>query len=103
MSVNAPIRVCVLEGLYAQQANFPLSLAVELQTDALRLDSAKWSMHYTDGGFRWFSAYKQLGLCRPTPPTNVEGEGNLNLVLKVKVPTPSAMRVNNLASTVVSR
>ena len=53
MSVNAPIRVCVLVGLYAQllQANFLLLLRVELQNHGLRLDSAKWSMYYTDGGF----------------------------------------------------
>ena len=53
MSVNAPIRVCVLEGLYAQllRANCPLSVAVELQTRGLCLDSAKWSMRYSDGGF----------------------------------------------------
>ena len=53
MSVNAPIRVCVLEGLYAQllRANCPLSVAVELQTRGLCLDSAKWSMRYSYGGF----------------------------------------------------
>ena len=52
------------------QANLPLSLAVELQTCGPCLDSARWSMRYTDGGFfgGFLLAYKQKlsGLCRPT-------------------------------------
>ena len=46
-------RVCVLEGPYAQlsQLGFPLSLAVELQSNNLRLDSSKWSTRRSNGGF----------------------------------------------------
>ena len=104
MSVNAPIGVCVLEGVCAQllRANFPLSLAVELQTCGLHLDSAKWSMHYTDGGF--LVAFFCLQTIRVMPPSHigVEGEGNLNLVRKLRVPMHSAMRVNNLTNVPVN-
>jgi len=53
MSANAPIKICELEGFYAQllQGKCPLSLAVELQTHGFHLDFAKWSMHYTNGEF----------------------------------------------------
>ena len=53
MAASGPIRVCVLEGLYAHlsQLGFPLSVAVELQNSNLRLDSAKWSTHQSGGGF----------------------------------------------------
>ena len=47
------IRVCVLEGLYAQLSNlgFPVSLAVELQQGCLCLDNAKCSSRLSDAGF----------------------------------------------------
>ena len=53
MAESVPIRVCVLEGLYAHltQLGFPLSVAVELQSSDLRLDSAKWSTRQSGGGF----------------------------------------------------
>ena len=53
MAASGPIRVCVLEGPYAQlsQLGFPLSLAVELQSSNLRLDSSKWSTRRSNGGF----------------------------------------------------
>ena len=97
MSVNAPIRVCVLEGLYAQllRANFLLSLAVELQTCGLHLDSAKWSICYTDSGF---SAFICIRVMLPNH-IGVEGEENLYLARKlIRALIPSAMRVNYLTS-----
>ena len=53
MAASGPIRVCVLEGLYAHlsQLGFPLSVAVELQNSNIRLDSAKWSTCQSGGGF----------------------------------------------------
>ena len=53
MASGAMIRVCVLEGLYAQLSNlgFPVSLAVELQQGGLCLDNAKWSSRLSDAGF----------------------------------------------------
>ena len=80
----------VLVGLYAQllRAKFALSLTVELQTCGLHLDSAKWSMHYTDGGL---SSGLQAFRVMPPNHTGIEGKGNLNLVRKVSVPMPSAV------------
>ena len=48
-------------------------------------------------GFRWLSSGLQTWV-RATAPNHsgVEGEGNLNLILKLRVPTPSAVKVNNL-------
>ena len=90
MSVNTSIRVCVLVGLYVQllRANFALSLTVELQTCGLHLDSAKWSMHYTNGGL---SSGLQTVWVMPPNHTSIEGEGNLNLIQKVGVPMPSTV------------
>ena len=53
MASGATIRVCVLEGQYAQLSNlgFPVSLAVELQQGGLFLDNAKWSSRLSDVGF----------------------------------------------------
>ena len=54
MASGATIRVCVLEGQYAQLSNlgFPVFLAVELQQGGLCLDNAKWSSCLSDAGFR---------------------------------------------------
>ena len=53
MASGATIRVCVLEGQYAQLSNlgFPVFLAVELQQGGLCLDNAKWSSCLSDAGF----------------------------------------------------
>ena len=53
MAESGPISLCVLEGLYAHptQLGFPLSVAVELQSSNLLLDSAKWSTRQSEGGF----------------------------------------------------
>jgi len=53
MASGATIRVCVLEGQYAELSNlgFPVSLAVELQQGGLCLDNAKWSSRLSDAGF----------------------------------------------------
>ena len=53
MASGATIRVCVLEGQYAQLSNlgFPISLVMELQQGGLRLDNAKWSSRLSDAGF----------------------------------------------------
>ena len=53
MASGATIRVCVLEGQYAQLSNlgFPVSLVMELQQGGLRLDNAKWSSRLSDAGF----------------------------------------------------
>ena len=53
MAESGPIRVCVLEGVYAHlpRLGFPLSVAVELQNSNLRFDSAKWSTRQSGGGF----------------------------------------------------
>ena len=53
MASGAKIRVCVLEGQYAQLSNlgFPVSLVMELQQGGLRLGNAKWSSHLSDAGF----------------------------------------------------
>ena len=53
MASGATIRVCVLEGQFAQLSNlgFPVSLAVELQQGGLCLDNAKWSSRLSDAGF----------------------------------------------------
>ena len=50
MASGATIRVCVLEGQYAQLSNlgFPVSLVMELQQDGLRLDNAKWLSRLSD-------------------------------------------------------
>jgi hypothetical protein len=44
MAESGPIRVCMLEGLYAHLSllGFSLSVAAEVQSSNLRLDSAKW-------------------------------------------------------------
>ena len=53
MASGATIRVCVLEGQYAQLSNlgFPVSLVMELQQGGLSLDNAKWSSCLSDTGF----------------------------------------------------
>ena len=53
MASGATIRVCVLEGQYAQLSNlgFPVSLVMELQQGGLRLGNAKWSSRLSDAGF----------------------------------------------------
>ena len=53
MAVGAPIRVCVLEGLYGQLASlgFSPSIVIELQTRGLPLESAIWTMHHSTNGF----------------------------------------------------
>ena len=53
MAVGAPIRVCVLEGLYGQLVTlgFSHSIAIELQTRDLQLESAIWTMRHSMNGF----------------------------------------------------
>ena len=53
MSASAAIRVCVLEGIYARmiELGLPLSLAVELQSRNLRLDSSLWTARSSNGGY----------------------------------------------------
>ena len=58
------IRVCVLEGQFAQLSNlgFPVSLAVELQQGGLCLDNAKWSSRLSDAVFRCPSSGPSRGV-----------------------------------------
>ena len=53
MSVSAAIHVCVLEGNHARltELGLPLSLAVELQSHNLRLDSSLWTARSSNGGY----------------------------------------------------
>ena len=53
MNASAAFRVCVLEGNYAKmtELGLPLSLAVELQTSNLRLDTSLWTARHTNGGY----------------------------------------------------
>ena len=52
MNTGGAIRVCMLEGPYAKmtELGFPLSLAVELQSCGLRLDSSLWTARLSNGG-----------------------------------------------------
>jgi hypothetical protein len=52
MAVGAPIRVCVLEGLYGQLATlgFSHSIAIELQSRGLKPESAVWTMRHSSSG-----------------------------------------------------
>ncbi len=45
--------ICVLEGPYVElmELGFPISASFELQRKGLRLDTAKWSSRFSDGGF----------------------------------------------------
>ena len=56
------IRVCVLEGIYANmtELGLPLSLAVELQYRGLRLDSSLWTARLSNGG-PWWNKFFRVG------------------------------------------
>ena len=51
--MSAAIHVCVLEGNHARltELGLPLSLAVELQSHNLRLDSSLWTARSSNGGY----------------------------------------------------
>ena len=97
MSVNAPIRICVLEGLYRDaqllRANCPLSVAVE-QWPLSRLCQVVDALlrRWVFGSIFLADTRSDVAMLQlPPNRAGVEGEGNQGPVLKLRVPTPSAM------------
>ena len=88
MSASAAIRVCVLEGNYARmpELGLPLSLAVELQSRNLRLDSSLWTARSSNGGysvsFFWPSLQRKRRRHRRQrkPPNNHPATTTTNLL-----------------------
>ena len=89
MSASAAIRVCVLEGNYARmpELGLPLSLAVELQSRNLRLDSSLWTARSSNGGysvsFFWPSLQRKRRRRRRRqrkPPNNHPAASTTNLL-----------------------
>ena len=112
MASGATIRVCVLEGQYAQLSNlgFPVSLVMELQQGGLRLDNAKWSSRLSDAGFSvsffwpvaWTTQRRRHRQRRRKPRANPDS-GNFATITVSKQqrkspPIPTFSRKDTLAS-----